>query len=114
MEKINIELIKIFGPSILKVSIPKAISITLQSSDFHTRPVQPIVNQSPTPSYNNSTEPLVSKVLSPFSVEENTLASDILTQMNKKKITSAFVFKKGNKRKIIGVLHIHHLLENSR
>tara|TARA_B100001121_G_scaffold310277_1_gene340378 strand:- start:1727 stop:2692 length:966 start_codon:yes stop_codon:yes gene_type:complete len=50
----------------------------------------------------------------PFSVEENTLASDILTQMNKKKITSAFVFKKGNKRKIIGVLHIHHLLENSR
>ena len=50
----------------------------------------------------------------PFSVEENTLASDVLTQMNKKKITSAFVFKKGNKRKIIGVLHIHHLLENSR
>ncbi len=50
----------------------------------------------------------------PFSVEKDTLASDILAQMNKKKITSAFVFKKGNKRKIIGVLHIHHLLENSR
>ncbi len=51
---------------------------------------------------------------SPFSVEENTLVSDILIQMNKKKITSAFVYKKGNKRKIIGVLHIHHILENSR
>ena len=51
---------------------------------------------------------------SPFSVEENTLVSDILVQMNKKKITSAFVYKKGNKRKIIGVLHIHHILENSR
>ena len=50
----------------------------------------------------------------PYSVEENTLASDILTQMNKKKITSAFVYKKNNKRKIIGVLHIHHLLKNSR
>ncbi len=50
----------------------------------------------------------------PFSVEENTLVSDILIQMNKKKITSAFVYKKGNKRKIIGVLHIHHILENSR
>tara|TARA_B100000963_G_scaffold261111_1_gene229316 strand:+ start:3668 stop:4633 length:966 start_codon:yes stop_codon:yes gene_type:complete len=50
----------------------------------------------------------------PFSVEENTLASDILIQMNKKKITSALVYSKGNKRKIIGVLHIHHLLKNSR
>ncbi len=50
----------------------------------------------------------------PFSVEENTLASDILMQMNKKKITSAFVYKNGNKKKVVGVLHIHHLLENSR
>ena len=50
----------------------------------------------------------------PFSVEENTLASDILIQMNKKKITSALVFKKGNKKRIVGVLHIHHLLKNSR
>ncbi len=50
----------------------------------------------------------------PYSVEENTLASEILVQMNKKKITSAFVYKKGNKRNIIGVLHIHNILKNSR
>ena len=50
----------------------------------------------------------------PFSVEENMLASEILVQMNKKKITSAFVYRKGNKRKIVGVLHIHNILKNSR
>ena len=50
----------------------------------------------------------------PFIVEENTLASEILLKMNKKKITSACVYKKGNKRKIIGVLHIHNILKNSR
>ena len=47
----------------------------------------------------------------PFVVEENTLATDILAQMNKKKITSACVYKKGNKRKTTGVLHIHNLLK---
>ena len=47
----------------------------------------------------------------PFIVEENTLASDILTQMNKRKITSVCVYNKKNKSKTIGVLHIHHLLK---
>ena len=50
----------------------------------------------------------------PFSVEENILASDVLKKLNKKKITSACVFKKNNKRKTIGVLHIHNLIKNSR
>ena len=50
----------------------------------------------------------------PYIVEENTLASEILIKMNKKKITSACVYKKGNKRKTIGVLHIHNILKNSR
>ena len=50
----------------------------------------------------------------PFSIEENTLTSDVLKQMNKKKITSAIVYKKENKKETIGVLHIHHLLKNSR
>ena len=50
-------------------------------------------------------------IKNPFVVEENMLASDILAQMNKKKITSACVYKKGNKRKTIGVLHIHNLLK---
>ena len=53
-------------------------------------------------------------IRNPFMVEENNLASDILKKMNKKKITSACVFKKGNKRKTIGVIHIHNLLKDSR
>ncbi len=48
----------------------------------------------------------------PFIVEEDMLASEVLSQMNKKKITNVCVFKKGNKRKITGVLHIHNLLNN--
>jgi arabinose-5-phosphate isomerase len=50
----------------------------------------------------------------PFIVEENSLASEILIKMNKKKITGACVYKKGNKKKTIGVLHIHNILKNSR
>ena len=50
----------------------------------------------------------------PFIVEQNVLASEILIKMNKKKITSACVYKKNNKRKTIGVLHIHNILKNSR
>ena len=50
----------------------------------------------------------------PFIVEVNSLASEILIKMNKKKITGACVYKKGNKRKTIGVLHIHNILKNSR
>jgi len=48
----------------------------------------------------------------PFSVEKNTLASEILVQMNKRKITNVCVYEKENKRKTIGVIHIHHLLNN--
>ncbi len=47
----------------------------------------------------------------PFSVEKNSLASDILYQMNKKKITSVCVYDKNNKNKTIGVIHIHHILK---
>ena len=36
--------------------------------------------------------------LNPYSVEENTLASEILSQMNKRKITSVCVIKKTTKR----------------
>ena len=48
----------------------------------------------------------------PYIVEENMLATNILSQMNKKKITNVCVYEKGNKRKITGVIHIHNLLEN--
>jgi arabinose-5-phosphate isomerase len=50
----------------------------------------------------------------PYTVEENTLATEVLKQMNKRKITNVCVFKKENKKKIIGVLHIHNLLNNLR
>ena len=50
----------------------------------------------------------------PFKVEENTLASDVLSLMNKKKITNVCVYRKENKKKTIGVLSIHHLLNNLR
>ena len=46
-----------------------------------------------------------------FSVEKNTLASDILMQMNKKKITNVCVYSKENKRQTIGILHIHDLIK---
>ena len=46
----------------------------------------------------------------PLIVEENTLATDILAFMNKKKITNVCVFKKGDRKKTIGVIHIHNLL----
>ena len=46
-----------------------------------------------------------------FSVEKNTLASDILMQMNKKKITNVCVYSKKNKRQTIGILHIHDLIK---
>jgi arabinose-5-phosphate isomerase len=47
----------------------------------------------------------------PYSVEENTLATDILSQMNKRKITNVCVYKKGNIRRTVGVIHIHNLIK---
>jgi arabinose-5-phosphate isomerase len=47
----------------------------------------------------------------PYTVEENTLATEVLKQMNKRKITSVCIFKKKNKKKIIGVIHIHNLIK---
>jgi arabinose-5-phosphate isomerase len=46
----------------------------------------------------------------PFNVEENTLASEVLTLMKKKKVTNICVFRKGNRKKTVGVIHIHSLL----
>ena len=48
----------------------------------------------------------------PYIVEEKMLASDVLHQMNKKKITNVCVYKKNNKKKTIGVIHSHNLLNN--
>ena len=46
----------------------------------------------------------------PYIADENTLASEILSQMNKRKITNVCIYKKNNKKKIVGVIHIHNLL----
>ena len=46
----------------------------------------------------------------PYMVEKNTLASDVLKLMNKKKITNICVYSKENKKKTIGVIHIHNLI----
>ncbi len=48
----------------------------------------------------------------PYVVDEEMLATDVLYQMNKRKITNVCVYKKNNKKKTIGVLHIHNLLNN--
>ena len=50
----------------------------------------------------------------PYCVEENMLASDILTQMNKRKITNVCVFNRKNRKKTIGVVHIHDVINNLR
>ena len=47
----------------------------------------------------------------PFSVEENTLTSEVLALMKKKKVTNICVFKKGYRKKTVGVVHIHSLLK---
>ena len=46
----------------------------------------------------------------PFSVRVNSLATDILKQMNKRKITNVCVYDGKNKRKTIGIIHIHNLI----
>ena len=45
-----------------------------------------------------------------YTVKENMLASDILAQMNKRKITCVCVHNTKNKNKTLGVIHIHSLL----
>jgi len=48
----------------------------------------------------------------PFCLEENVLATEVLSLMNKKKITNVCIYNKKNKRKTTGVIHIHTLLNN--
>jgi arabinose-5-phosphate isomerase len=49
----------------------------------------------------------------PISIEKNSLAVKALSLMSEKKITSLCVHDKRNKRKTIGILHIHTLLQSS-
>ena len=47
----------------------------------------------------------------PISIEKDTLAAEALEIMNSKKITSLSVYDKRNKSRIIGLVHIHNILE---
>ena len=49
----------------------------------------------------------------PVSVEKDTLAVKALSIMNEKKITSLCVYKKGNMKKTIGIIHIHNILSSN-
>jgi len=49
--------------------------------------------------------------LNPVSVEMDILAAKSLSLMNLKKITSLCVHNKKNKKKKIGIIHIHNILE---
>ena len=46
----------------------------------------------------------------PISIEKNVLAAKAIELMNRKKITSICVHHKLNKKKTIGILHIHNLI----
>ncbi len=47
----------------------------------------------------------------PVSVDTEMLAAKALPLMNLKKITSLCVHNKKNKKKTIGIIHIHNILE---
>jgi len=57
----------------------------------------------------------VNKVMTrnPISVERNDLAAKALSIMNNKRITSLCVFDRKNKKKTIGVLHVHTILQSN-
>ena len=46
----------------------------------------------------------------PVSIDKDVLAAKALSIMNEKKITSLCVYKNGNEKKTIGILHIHNIL----
>ena len=49
--------------------------------------------------------------LNPVSVNADMLAAKALSLMNSKKITSLLIHSKKNKKKTIGIIHIHNILE---
>ena len=64
---------------------------------------------------NNLQDLTVKKVMTsnPISIDQDTLAEKALSIMNAKKITSLCVHNKKNKKKTIGILHIHNILQSN-
>ena len=60
---------------------------------------------------DNINDLIIKKVMkkNPIMVNENILAVEALSIMNSKKITALCVYKK-NKRKTIGLIHMHSIL----
>jgi len=68
-------------------------------------------NQKLSTLHNSKTKEIMTK--NPISIEKNTLAVKALNLMNEKKITSLCVHKGQNKKKTIGILHIHNILNSN-
>jgi len=51
--------------------------------------------------------------INPISVDQDTLAEKALSIMNSKKITSLCVHNRKNKKKTVGILHIHSILQSN-
>ena len=68
-------------------------------------------NQKQSTLHNSKTKEIMTK--NPISIEKNTLAVKALNLMNEKKITSLCVHKGQNKKKTIGILHIHNILNSN-
>jgi len=49
----------------------------------------------------------------PITINKDTLAAKALSLMNSKRITSLCVHKNSNKKRTIGIIHIHNILENN-
>ena len=61
--------------------------------------------------YNKKVKDIMT--IKPISVSKDTLILKALSIMNSKKITSLCIFKDSNKKKTIGIIHIHNILENT-
>ena len=64
---------------------------------------------------NNLQDLTVKKVMTknPVSINQDTLAEKALSIMNAKKITSLCVHKDKNKKKTVGIIHIHNILQSN-
>jgi arabinose-5-phosphate isomerase len=65
---------------------------------------------------NNNLQDLTVKrvmTLNPISIDQSMLAEKAISIMNTKKITSLCVHNKKNKKKTIGILHIHNILQSN-
>jgi arabinose-5-phosphate isomerase len=64
---------------------------------------------------NNLQDLTVKKVMTsyPVSIDQDTLAEKALSIMNTKKITTLCVHSRKNKKKTIGILHIHSILQSN-